>query len=67
MARGVRSASTRHRHHALNHPAVNDGLERTITFQKQVPEEELVALVSELQAQGLVSVSDTNVSYSLPG
>ncbi|WP_414820406.1 alpha/beta fold hydrolase, partial [Variovorax sp. Root411] len=31
MARGVRSASTRHRHHALNHPAVNHGLERTIT------------------------------------
>ena len=31
MARGVRSASTRHRHHALNHPAVNNGLERTIT------------------------------------
>ncbi|MBT2304549.1 hypothetical protein J7E70_29410 [Variovorax paradoxus] len=35
-------------------------------FQKQVAEEELFALVGELQAQGLVSVSDTNVSYSLP-
>lgn len=33
MARGVRSASTRHRHHALNHPAVNNGLERTITLK----------------------------------
>ncbi len=36
-------------------------------FQKQVPEEELLALVDELQARGLISVSDTNVSYSLPG
>ncbi|HEX7788922.1 MAG TPA: PIN domain-containing protein [Afipia sp.] len=36
-------------------------------FQKKVPEEELLALVGELQAQGLVAVSDTNVSYSLPG
>jgi hypothetical protein len=33
MARGVRSASTRHRHHALNRPAVNNGLDRTITFE----------------------------------
>lgn len=32
MARGVRSASTRHRRHALNGPAVNNGLERTITL-----------------------------------
>ena len=31
MARGVRSASARHRRHALNGPAVNNGLERTIT------------------------------------
>ena len=31
MARGVRSASTRHRRHALNGPAVNNGLDRTIT------------------------------------
>jgi hypothetical protein len=35
-------------------------------FQKQVPEEELVALISELQAAGHVCVNDTNVSYSLP-
>ncbi|MDP9968832.1 hypothetical protein J2W39_000055 [Variovorax paradoxus] len=35
-------------------------------FQKQMSEEELLALIGELQAQGLVSVSDTNVSYSLP-
>lgn len=34
MARGVRSASTRHRHHALNGPAVNNGLERTITSKQ---------------------------------
>ena len=33
MARGVRSASTRHRHHALNGPAVNNGLERTIAAE----------------------------------
>jgi CRISPR-associated endonuclease/helicase Cas3 len=32
MARGVRSARTRHKHHALNNPAVNDGPHRTITL-----------------------------------
>ena len=36
-------------------------------FQKQVPEEELLSLIGELQAQGLVAVTETNVSYSLPG
>lgn len=36
-------------------------------FQKKVPEDELLALVGELQAQGLVTVSNTDVSYSLPG
>ena len=35
-------------------------------FLKQVPDEELIALVGELQAKGFASVSDTNVSYSLP-
>jgi len=35
-------------------------------FQKQVPEEELLALIGELQAKAFVSVSDTNVTYSLP-
>lgn len=35
-------------------------------FQKQVPEDELEALISELQAQGLVSVNGTNISYNLP-
>jgi hypothetical protein len=35
-------------------------------FQKQMSEEELFALIAELQARGLVSVIDTNVSYSLP-
>lgn len=36
-------------------------------FQNQLPEDELVALINELQAQALISISDTNVSYSLPG
>lgn len=36
-------------------------------FQKQVPEEELLSLIGELQAQGLVAVTETNVTYSLPG
>ncbi|KWT91748.1 MULTISPECIES: PIN domain-containing protein [unclassified Variovorax] len=36
-------------------------------FQKQVPEEELLSLIGELQAQGLVAITETNVSYSLPG
>ena len=35
-------------------------------FQNQFPEEELAALVSALQAEGLISISDTNVSYTLP-
>jgi len=35
-------------------------------FQKQVPEEELMAVIGELQTKGFISVSDTNVSYSLP-
>lgn len=35
-------------------------------FQKQCSEEELAELVSELQAQALISITDTNVSYSLP-
>lgn len=35
-------------------------------FQKQVPEEEMAALIGELQAKGHVSVNDTNVTYSLP-
>ena len=33
-------------------------------FQKQVPEEELLSLIGDLQAQGLVAVTDTNASYS---
>ena len=36
-------------------------------FQNALPESELVALINELQAQALISISDTNVSYSLPG
>lgn len=36
-------------------------------FQNQLAESELVALINELQAQALISISDTNVSYSLPG
>ena len=35
-------------------------------FQRQVPEDELGALVGELRSQGLISVNDTNVSYNLP-
>lgn len=35
-------------------------------FQNAVPESELVALINELQTQGLISISDTNLSYSLP-
>jgi hypothetical protein len=36
-------------------------------FQNQLPEEELALLIDELKAQALISVNDTNVSYSLPG
>jgi len=36
-------------------------------FQNQLPEEELTLLLDELKTQALISVSDTNVSYSLPG
>ncbi len=35
-------------------------------FQKQLPEEELTNLLAELQTRALISVSDSNVSYSLP-
>lgn len=36
-------------------------------FQSVLSESELVGLVNELQAQALISISDNNVSYSLPG
>lgn len=35
-------------------------------FQNQLREADLVALINELQAQALISIADTNVSYSLP-
>lgn len=35
-------------------------------FQKQLPEEELTTLLSELQKQKIVNISDTKVSYALP-
>ena len=35
-------------------------------FQNALPESELVALINELQAQALISISDNNVGYSLP-
>ena len=35
-------------------------------FQKQLGEQELDALLKELQAKGLVTVTDTKVTYSLP-
>ncbi len=48
MAHGVRSASTRHQHHAVNRPVVNKGLERTITKKlkpkkKKAPQSLLLA------------------------
>jgi len=36
-------------------------------FQNQLPEEELAGLIDQLKDQALISLSDTNVSYSLPG
>lgn len=35
-------------------------------FQKQLPEEELAALLNELNKQGIVTVNNTKVTYSLP-
>ncbi|MFV0675564.1 Ig-like domain repeat protein [Variovorax sp. tm] len=47
MARGVRSASARHRRHALNGPAVNNGLERTITADRKIAEIDATGAVIE--------------------
>jgi hypothetical protein len=43
-------------------------LSRTIStlFQNRLPEHEVAALVQSLQAQGLISIDSTKVSYSLP-
>ncbi len=35
-------------------------------FLKQMPEEELAALLNELQTRGLVKVNDTKVTYTVP-
>ncbi|HEX2796761.1 MAG TPA: hypothetical protein VHN38_06720, partial [Immundisolibacter sp.] len=35
-------------------------------FQKQLSDEELVALVKGLQSTGFVTVTDTKVTYALP-
>lgn len=35
-------------------------------FQKSLPEEELTSLLRSLQEQGIISVTDTKVSYVLP-
>ena len=35
-------------------------------FQKSLPEEELASLLKSLQEQGIISVTDTKVSYALP-
>lgn len=35
-------------------------------FQKQLPDQELDSLLNELQKQGVVTVTDTKVSYALP-
>lgn len=35
-------------------------------FQKQISEQEVAALMTALQKQGVVTVNDTKVSYSLP-
>ncbi|MGJ7574719.1 hypothetical protein ACSFBX_29615 [Variovorax sp. RB2P76] len=35
-------------------------------FQNALLESELAALINELQAQALLSISDNNISYSLP-
>lgn len=35
-------------------------------FQKQLPDHEVQSLLSALQKQGMVTVSDTKVSYALP-
>jgi len=35
-------------------------------FQKQLAEHEVAALISKLQAQGIIAVSDTKISYELP-
>ena len=35
-------------------------------FQKQLTEEELVALLKGLQAKGFVAINETKVTYALP-
>lgn len=49
-------------------PRTTKTLSSTINslFQKQLPEQELVGLLAELQRQGVVTVNKTKVSYTLP-
>ena len=35
-------------------------------FQKQLPEEELVRLLGELQTMGAITINDSKVTYALP-
>jgi len=54
--------------HGASKPRTAKTLSSTINslFQKQLPEEDLASLLNELQKQGVVTVNDTKVSYSLP-
>lgn len=49
-------------------PRTTKTLSSTINslFQKQLPEQELIRLLAELQRQGIVTVNETKVSYTLP-
>ena len=53
---------------AASKPRTIKTLSSTISslFQKQLSEEEIVALISELQAGSFVTIADTKVTYTLP-
>ena len=53
---------------AVSKPRTIKTLSSTISslFQKQLAEEEVASLVSELQASNLITITDTKVTYTLP-
>ena len=53
---------------AVSKPRTIKTLSSTISslFQKQLSEEEVASLISELQASNLITITDTKVTYTLP-